>query len=247
MGLVRMSLPEGKILDKIDMTDAPLSTCAPCWFPGTLARVLCSGGDGRIYRVDFETPLTDGRDEHESMIRPRALTWRTPGPAPSTLFVGDLSWPTDERMGHRILASLYIENSKTEKEPDWRIWWLQLDQAATSIIAAGPLLEPETSGEEDNRRLPNLVRNENGSLALTYLNKGIRQPNYELRLAPIHLEPGSNVPHALETEARVLASGCLLVSPLPSPDGRWVTVVRSSGRIERLAIRGEATLLARYP
>ena len=55
IGIVRMELPGGTVLDSIDLDEDPLPNGTPCWLPGILSRIVYPGADGRIYRLDFET------------------------------------------------------------------------------------------------------------------------------------------------------------------------------------------------
>jgi hypothetical protein len=248
VGMVRMTLPGYEILDKVDLTGSALPSGSPCWLPGTRARVLYAGGDGQIYRLDFESG-DEVADPPE--IRPRVVRWGTPIPADGQVDVIDLCRPDDPRLGGRFLASLYFKRGGADGRNAWQVWWLELDPGATSILAAGPILRPEPGDEVGEYRLPNLVRRHAGATAtLAYLARVAEQPGYELRIVPVRFDSGSDVPHAAEAETRVLARGCVLATPTASPDGRWLTVLRPEGRSvrpERLALSEDSTLVTRLP
>jgi hypothetical protein len=248
--MVRMTFPDCDVLDRVDLDESPLPNGPPCWFPGTVARVLYAGGDGRLYRLDFETTRPHGLTEDVAEIRPRALAWRTPIPADGKARIDDVSWPADVRLGGRLLVSWYLQDGKCENDLTSQLGWLMLDRGGTSIIASGPLLQPDSSDAPEHRRLPTLVRSSDGAPALAYLAKFPQQSGYQLRVVPVRFDPDSNVPYAIESEARVLATGCSLVAPAVSLDGRWVTVVRQVGafaRSERIAIESDEKLAMRLP
>jgi hypothetical protein len=245
-----MSLADGEILDSVDLSRDALPNGSPCWFPGTLAQVLYPGSDGGIFRIDFETTRTDEGVGNNPEIRPRALAWRTRVPGEGDSILNDLAWPAGPGLGGRLLVSLRFKHADSRDGLKWQIWWLKLDPSGTSIIAAGQLLQPATGEEPDARRFPILLTDAGVSPALAYLAKIPMQQGYQLRVAPIHLDPGSKVPHASDAEARVLAQGCLPAAPAFSADGRWVTVLRPEGasaRAERLALHKDPTLVARLP
>ena len=51
-GLARFNFPDGKPLNRIPSEITPMS--APCWYPGTTAKILFAAGDGTLYRFDSE-------------------------------------------------------------------------------------------------------------------------------------------------------------------------------------------------
>jgi hypothetical protein len=241
-GLIRMSLPDGEILDRLILSDVPLPLGAPCWIPGAPAGVLYVGSDFRLYRVDFEPSRLDGGVEDAAATRPGPLGWEAPLPEAGGIQFMDLSWPDEPRLGGRALASLRFKDRETGRYTDWQVWWLQLDPGGTSIVAAGRLLEPGSSDTAVSRRLPNLV-SIRGEPALAYLAQRPGESGCQLRVAPIHFDPDSGSPQAHDVDSRTLAEECPPTSPVVSPDGRWITVVRTGGphlRTERIAIPGGA-------
>jgi hypothetical protein len=237
-GLVRMSLPDGEVLDRLPLSEGALPEGPPCWIPGATASVLYVGGDFGLYRVDFELGRTDD-DEVMFGTHPRPLGWRSPMPGAGVQF-RDVAWPDDSRLGGRVLVSLRFKEEKSGRYTDWQIWWLQLDRAGTSIVAAGRLLGPGPSDMAASSRLPNLVTL-GGEPALAYLARWPGESGLQLRVAPIHFGPDPGTPNAREEESRALAEGCLPISPVASPDGRWITIVRTDGprlTTEQIAIPG---------
>ena len=242
LGLIRMSLPDGEILDRLILSDEALPVAAPCWIPGAPASVLYVGGDFRLYRVDFGSSLLDRGTEDVADTHPRPLEWQAPLPGAGDVQFRDLTWPDEPRLGGRALVSLRFKDRETGRYTDWQVWWLQLDRGGTSIVAAGRLLEPGPSDTAVSRRLPNLV-SVRGEPALAYLARRPGESGYQLRVAPIHFDPDSGSPQAHDVDSRPLAEDCSPTSPVASPDGRWITVVRTAGRhlnAERIAIPGGA-------
>jgi hypothetical protein len=237
-GLIRMSLPDGEVLDRLILSDEALPLDAPCWIPGAAASVVFVGGDYRLYRVDFGSSLLDRDIEDVADWHPRPLDWLAPLPGAGGVHFRDLTWPDEPRLGGRALVSLRFKDRETGHFTDWRIWWLQLDPGGTSIVAAGRLLEPGSSNTAVSERLPNLV-SVRGELALAYLAQRSGESGCQLRVAPIHFDPDSGFLQAHDADSRPLAEDCPPTSPVTSPDGRWITIVRTDSprlRTERIAI-----------
>ena len=77
-----------------------------------------------------------------------------------------------------------------------------------------------------SRRFPNLV-SVRGEPALAYLVQRPGESGYQLRVAPIRFDPDSGSLQAHDVDSRLLAEDCPPTSPVASPDGRWITVVRT--------------------
>lgn len=238
LGLIRMTLPDGEILDRWILPNEALPVSPPCWISGVSTSVLYVGGDFRLYRIDFE-PTGLNREAEDGHVRePRLLEWHAPTPGNGGVQVRDLNWPDGPCLSGRALASLRFRDPATGRYTEWQVWWLRLDRAATSIVAAGRLLEPSPVDAAISRRLPSLV-GVRGEPALAYLAHRPDDSGYQLRVAPIRFDPATNAPHAEEPDARILASGCAPTRPVASVDGRWITIVRSGGpriETERIAI-----------
>lgn len=240
IGLVRMSLPDGGILDRLTSPDVVLPACPPCWIRGAPAGVLYVGRDFRLYRVDFEPSHPSGGLQGPAEIRPSLVDWQGPLPGKGGVQFRDLSWPDEPRMGGRAFASLRFKDRQTGRDTDWQIWWLQFDRGGTSIAAAGQLLQTNLAEAVDSRKLPNLV-SARGEPALIYLMHRPGEPGDRLWVAPIHFDPDSDSPLAEEADSRLLAEGLPPNSPVAFKNGWWITVMRKGGpdpKTERLAIPG---------
>jgi hypothetical protein len=228
--ILRLEMPGGKVLDRIAIDDEPLPNGPPCWLPGNLARILYPGADGRIYRLDFEGEWTGGAEVRPARIRPRELPWQCSSPGNADPFVSDLAWLEDDRGGRRLLASIRFDRAGAEPPSNWQLWWLELDRNATTIQAAGRLLETDETAPKLRRRYPTICRDAAGVPWLAYVATRSRPKVNELRVVPVRFDPGSEVPHARDAEARVLAKDCLLIPPAPTPDRLGFTVVPRADR-----------------
>lgn len=244
MGLARVRLPDGLVLDRVPTSIVPNG--APCWMPGTEARVLFAARDGRLYRLFFE----DGNQNNGEFLArerdrvPQALDWRVPGLSVSELRFFDVTRPHDGRLAASglFLATASRGSTASPESPFGppQPWWLRLDRTGTAIVAAGPLIQPGSELESAIQyRYPTLITNASGGLVLVYLNRGHDQEDWRLWASPIELDPVRLVPRPLKAPGRILAENCD-ASPLgASPDGRWVYgVLRAEGeRHEQTVVR----------
>jgi hypothetical protein len=226
-GMARYAIPSGRVLDQIPMEVVPASQ--PCWFPGTAAKVLFAGVDGRLYRVDF-----DGKGDDGDGPRPVPLVWRLPAPGTSML-IRDPVWPSDPRMGGRLIVSLsYWTGGTQNRLSPSRLWWLKLDRSGLSVVEAGVLTDPAmpTAGESrrDDERFPNVVITPNGSPLLAYLSQPRETSLWDLRLTPLRFEAATGRPTARSEESRMLTHRHLTTFPPFSADGSHVfAIVRGQG------------------
>jgi hypothetical protein len=228
-GLARFTLPDGELLDHVALEVLPASR--PCWFPGTTARVLFACGDGRLYRHDFDSG--EGR--------PRPLAWRAESPAPEGLFLSEPTWPTDPRLGGRLVATGMVSGRPDTPASSMRqeLWWLQLDPAGTAIVAAGPLSipDPAAAGEPEDQRMPSLTTAPDGTLVLAYLTRPPGRTEWRFRLARVAIDPRSGDPSIDPASVRTLARGGAANTPR-LPGGRWVYLA--------LARDGEPARIVRF-
>jgi hypothetical protein len=232
-GLARCSLPEGKVLDRVPLEQTPIGE--PCWSPGLLPRIVFPSGDGHIYRYDFAEP-----DRPPGEVRPpnqpQRVEWGIAPPGAGMVYVRDLVWPTEEALGGRLIASLcYVERrSGTPRMSGPELWWLQLSPDQAVIEAAGRLTGPAARDRSDSQdeafeeRLPNVAATADGRLMLVYLSRTSRQPDWDLRVASIAIEPATGVPVIRHGSSRHAGTGFVASAPTFSVDGRWVYGVRGN-------------------
>ena len=245
-GLARYSFPGGQLLDHVSTEIVPVGP--PCWFPGTRASILFAAGDGELYHYSFEQnpPTQESDPAARRDLEPKPLKWRCPKPGVGKVYLSDITWPEDPRMGGCVVVSLRDQTEETKAAHTFtptRLWWLKLNLAGTEIVEAGQLVVPDTAGSSTNpcdERSPTVGTLADGSLAVAYMYQQDKSRGWELRLAPIELEGDRHVPKALESRSRRLASNCLPSHPSFSADGSWlntiVEVSYSIGRLARLSI-----------
>jgi hypothetical protein len=223
--------PGGAVLDRVETEHLPDD--APCWEPGTSARVVYAGGDGALYWHDFE-----GSDPSESRFRsgnsrPKPVAWERPQPGLGPVRLADPAWPPESALGRRLLVSLQIleREGGLRRYSSWRLWWLRLDRDRMTIVAAGPLLLPDPtipgSGSWGDH-FPTLLSGPGGGPALAYLTYRPGVHLGELRIAPLRIDPVTGEPRAAGG-GPVLASACVRTALAPSADGRRICCVVNPG------------------
>jgi hypothetical protein len=225
--LTRSTFPGGQLLDRIPSKLALAG--APCWFPGTLARVLFAGRDGALYQLAFEEFGTPGMGRGLS-IRPKPLSWREQPAGARRAIFSDPTWPTDSRLRGRVIVSVQLAplGSQSSSFGPARLWWLSLSQDGSEIVAGAPLIQSnpdETSARAQmhHERLHAVSSGPHGSLVLAYLVHRPSYEGYELRVGKIRLDPRTGHPSVIRGDEPPLADGCVSVAPTFSSDGRWIT------------------------
>jgi hypothetical protein len=230
-GLARLSLPEGKVLERVQIEQIP--TGEPSWVPGAGPSVVFPSGDGEIYRFDFHDARNPPAGDRE-FAQPERVPWRLAPPGTGLVFIRDLIWPAEERLGGRLIAALsYLEEgSEKSTMSGTELWWLRLSPDQTAIEAAGRLAAPDSEdrpGPEDadvEERLPYVARKAGGDLALVYLRRPSGQPHWELRVASLVIDPATGNPMVRPGSGHDAAGRFVCSSPTFSADGRWVYGVR---------------------
>jgi hypothetical protein len=219
LGLARYSYPDGAVLDRVETEILPFR--APCWYPGTGARVLFAAGDGRLYRFSFENAAI-GRDT--PMKRPEPISVR-PGILPvERLYLTSPTWPTDPRLGGRLLVALtHLDELDANRMARSSIWWLQLNSAGNEVVEAARVTEPSDDLAELS---PAVGVAADGTLHLAYLAQRQRVATWTLMVAPLHADPSTGELATRAAETVELADGLGPETPVFSPDARIITVQR---------------------
>jgi hypothetical protein len=227
-GLARYTFPEGRLIDRVELDQVPVTE--PCWAPGLAPRIIFVAGNGVFYGYAFEgsdgCPL-GGADAPD---RPREIAWRTTRPGLGLLQIKDLIWPTDPRLGGRLIASLsyqvQIDGRRRFLGP--QLWWIELSGDGTAITGAGRIIVPEHGDlawavdQDQEERLPSIALTPAGGLTLAYLARMRDQTPWELRVARLESDPATGAPMVRRGGSRGLARGCIATAPAFSTDGRWV-------------------------
>jgi hypothetical protein len=250
-GLARYVFPGGQVLDRIACD--PLVTGTPCWYPGTSTRILYPANDGALYQFSFAEEEAAGPATSPSR-RPRRLTWRCPPPGIGAVIIQDPTWPTDPRLGGRLLVTLsYVVRKRdqigfTAKQ----IWWLRLSRDGAAIEEAGRLIVPDEPGNTASavaERLPSLWSGPDG-VVLAFLSYIRNETGSRLQVAPVVFDPTTKAPRVFVAKAAVLAEDRMTVVPVFSSDGRWVLSARLAAdardSLDRFSVSG-ALALARVP
>jgi hypothetical protein len=199
-GLARYSLPSGRVLNRVVVEAVP--STHPCWFPDMTARVIYTGGNGRLYRLDFDEADRDGGGDPA----PQEVVWECKSPGPG-LMLRDPVWSIDPRLGGRLIVSLQYRDDRDHANLTRnRLWWLRLTADGTAIVDAGPLTDPEQDhvrSREGEERYPNVSKSPDGRLQVAYLTRSGDDAHWTLRLAPLALDKGR--PVVRSSEARVVA------------------------------------------
>lgn len=229
LGVARLAFPGGQVIDRIATRVPP--TGPVCWMPGTDARVLFAAGDGRLYRLDFES----NRKPRE----PVPLGWRRADARLRHARISDPSWPVNPRAGDCLLVTLnrlVPRGDRTRYSPS-QVWWLRLDPSGSAVVNAGPVTNDETAG---HRRFPTLISDGRGGLQLLTLARHEGESGWSLLIEAVRMDPDPRTPGAVPGSARTLARD-LCPTPLAvARDGSAVTVIqrtRTAGRPVRIVLR----------
>jgi hypothetical protein len=231
-GVARFTVPEGRLIERVVLDHVPVGD--PCWVPGGPPRIVFSAGDGTIYGYNFEESNRDPFEDTPDCGKTQPLEWRITPPGDGLLYIKDLVWPAEAKLGRRLIASLsYREdvNGKAEMSCP-RLWWLELSEDATAIVGAGPLMGPD--GDDDKgaaggpeQRLPNIAATAEGDLALAYLSRQSSQTLWELCVASIMINPATGAPTVRHGSIQNVSGSFLPSAPAFSADGRWVYGIRN--------------------
>lgn len=251
MGLARYALPGGEVLDRVVMDVIPGSPL--CWYPGTSLRVLFAGWDGQLYQLSFDPAESRPGSQADDPQRPRPLRWRIPPLNLGRFLLADPTWPSDPRLGAKIIASvIFVQDSDLERpRTRTQLWWFRLGADGSAVEEAGRLIVPEPSDPGKSileERLPSIATTPAGDLVLAYLVRRSGDLTLQLRLAPLSIDRTTGVPQVDESDAVDLAGGRASSPPIFSQDGRWVYTIPRTDRVPQNATRFSVTeVLASRP
>ena len=216
-GLARLTLPDGKILDRVNTEILPVSP--PCWFPGDSPRLLFAAGDGALYRYRFADD--DGLNADPT---PRRLAWYPRSPELVDAHIVDPEWPIEPALGGRLVLALSTLNpAKPNRYTPATLWWMQLNSAGTAVADTGRLIRRDPNSDTNppgEERFPTVGRLPGvSSPHLAYLFRPEGQAGYRLRIAPLHRDEATGAPYANASEARELSERCGPVAPHFTLDG----------------------------
>jgi hypothetical protein len=228
-GLGRYQMPGGELLDRVPMDVMPVGR--PCFVPGRKNEVVFSGGDGKLYRLDFEGTSASSSDEDRR--GPAAIAWRESTAGKPPLALNDPVWPGDRRMGGRLVVAATAERRTSDGNliRIGELWWLQLNVDRTEVVAAGRLTRPNlelpmTDGLEEGQ--PSISVTPDGRLTLAYLRRHLGKSGWSLIVGPIDFEQETGMPIVNKQATVSIAGSRAHTTPIFSHDGRWVYTLRRS-------------------
>jgi hypothetical protein len=240
--MIRLEYPGGQVLSSIQLDTRGSMGGPTCWFPSAEARVLYAARDGCLYRVDFEKRRHNGAVDPIRDPRPAKIGWQVRSPAESDVYCSDPFWPSDTRLGGRLLVALRRAEPDADALSPWRIWWLRLDPTASAVVEAGQLSVTDESGSKSRRRshrFPSLATQSDGSLTIAYLSHEEGNQDHRLHVARLRIDEPTGKLALDPLEVRILGHPCLPVAPVFSADGGRVLVPRAElDGVDRFAVRG---------
>jgi hypothetical protein len=237
LGLARYTYPGRQMLDRVTLD--VVSGSVPCWSPGLSPVIVFAATDGRLYRYAFDEKREGRYDAGGDANRPLPLAWRCAPPGNGRVWIGDPIWPTDPRLGGKLVVALRTGDSGDPERAFSRsgLWWLRLNRDCTEIEDAGRLTDPAPDVEE---HWPALASTAGGGPTLAFLIRREGQPGWRLRLAPVAIDRESGAPRADRPIVALPDEAYLPTPPIFSPDGRWVHIFsgteHSPARLNRLSV-----------
>jgi hypothetical protein len=241
-GPARVSLPEGKVIDRVKLDLLPLGRV--CWLPERRGEILFAAGDGQFYRCGFraDEDAGVGTEPDSGEVSPRSgvrqVVWKCPRPGKGSVLVADPVWPIHPRFRNVIFATLSYSNrpgDKTMKVP-FQPWWFLLSVDGEAIEAAGPLLPQSSQSWPDAdsaKHFPNVAVAADGTVSMIYLSRPQDFRYMRLEGTTIDIDPASGLPQTLaDRPPQVLAEECATVPPVFSADAKAAFVISAkSGRV----------------
>lgn len=243
LGLSRVLYPSGVVLDRINDLPA-LPSGAPCWYPGTEARILYPAGDGRLYQYAFEVSARSGRPTPDDGAVP--VPWSRALAANPMLRIQEICWPKDPRFHGKLFATVSSSVCTVEGQKvlgPTHIWWLTLSGNGNMITAGGPLASARPDPEHlIEQCAPSLTVAADGTPVLVYHERIQGERVGEARMVRLEFDPETGVP-AIRPEQSVRAAG--LCKPVPAAftrrgDGFFLYRSNESGQpmLTRYAVAG---------
>jgi hypothetical protein len=244
-GLGLFRIPDGTVLDRVNLDVLP--TGRPCWVPGRPREFLFPAGDGQLHHCrlgrdrDRDAPgaASLGRVRNfrnSSSLRP--VTWMCKRPGVAGTFLTDPSWSRDPRLRRFLLVSMREQEVKggIRAYAPSKIWWLEMNEDADAIVAAGQLTgpRPEPVCEDPTlERFPSVSTGPGGQLRLVYLAKARLASSWQLCRSVLTLDPKTGKPTLAATAAgaEVLGEGLAPSPVVPSADGQSVYAPAAAGQL----------------
>lgn len=224
VGLARVRLPHGEVLERIDPVVLPTGRAA--WDPEANGRVVFPGATGRLYTCDFGGGAT-------AAVAP--LEWRVARPGMGEPFMIDPSWSRLPGPRKYLIVTMSLTAGKLPIGTPRTVapWWLELDESGESIVDAGPLFDPEDPvAMEPGARIrhPSVV-DRDGRSQLLYLRHEPTPGRAAVYAADLDLDPTTGRPRVRPgTASRVEDRATALAALIPSLDYQVSSTHDENGR-----------------
>jgi hypothetical protein len=242
LGLACYTYPQGEEVARVSSDVVPQS--GTCWYRGDENRVLFAAADGQLYHMSFGANRRAGVEPATDEDEPELLRWAVAPPGEGPVLIREPYWPSRlAGFDRTLVVSLrYLRPGVPDEGfTPAEIWWLRLDAAGTSIVAAGRLTVP-TQEEARDECAPSVAETP-GGLVLAYVSMQPATGHRNLRIAPVGLDSRSGVPRADTLRGIVLTEGCAEAAAAFSPDGRRVFALvhpnQLEARVERFDLPAE--------
>jgi hypothetical protein len=244
MGSFRLS--DGAVISRIPMEVLP--TGRACCVPGQQRTILFPVGDGQLYRcllpareVVDGIPIAD--QDGASRSSPVPVTWKVPVPGSGCVMLADPVWPSESALRRWLIVSLTRQGQRGTRRfflPS-ELWWLELDEQAASIVAAGRLTAPEGGDADESHALeqyPNVAIGPEGTIQMVYLSSRKGEKTGRLCSADLHFDARTGRPCLASgpLQTRTLGEGLGLAPLLITADGKTVIGMDDSGRVSRFSL-----------
>jgi hypothetical protein len=205
--------------------------------------ILFAAGDFRLYRCrlsaeDAEPVVRRPTNYASGSVEPsEPVLWNVPPPGMGEPMMTDPVWPDDARLKQWLFVSLTTLESQGKQlayGPS-QIWWFEMSDDASAIVAAGRLTalpEGESDRARIEQRFPNVAVGPDGESRLVYLERENREMGWRLRSGTIQFDARTGRPVAV-TDVRSpvpeLQDRFQPVSLLASADGATVYGLSAAG------------------
>jgi hypothetical protein len=251
-GVFRVS--DGAMLSRVATEVLP--TGPPCWVPGVPRMILFAAADGQLCRLQLsssdEAPVVhrapiyaSGRGEPSEPV-----VWEVASPGPGHPVVTDPVWPVGPRFGHLVFAAIMTLEGcdKPLQYGPNRLFWLELSDDASRIVAAGPLIDPapgDADVERLEQRFPNIAVGADGRCQLVFLERRSRKRDWRLRTVPLEFDAKTGRPHASGSRITPAPDASPSLEPAPlllSVDGSKVFGIAPTGQLGAWSVRTEGAV-----
>lgn len=232
---------DGAVVSRIATEILP--TGRPCWVPGVPRMIVYAAADGQLFRYRLsstdDAPVVrrppvyaSGRGEPSEPV-----VWDVTPPGLGRPVVIDPAWSSDPRLRRWVFAAMMTIDRDTERlqyGPN-RLWWLELSDDASRILAAGRLIDPapdDAAAAHLERRFPNIAVGPDGHCRLVFLERRERTRDWRLRSVPLEFDARTGRPRASGTRITPAPGMGRSLEPAPlllSADGSKVFGISPSG------------------